>query len=89
LAESKGTEFGTSFADTKIDFVDRDDIFRLGDKSRFAQIKSDNLPAGNYFVARKGTRVFAVLFAGVYFDDGETVRELLMPVLTKLESYKP
>lgn len=87
LGESKGTELGTAFSD--VDIVDRDEIFRWGDKSRFALIKADNLPVGNFFVARKGTRVFAVVFGGVYFDDGASVRELLIPVLSNLESYQP
>lgn len=87
LAESKGTELGTAISD--VDIVDRDDVFRWGDKSRFALIKADNLPVGNFFVARKGTRVFSVVFGGVYFDDGDSVSELLMPVLSKLESYQP
>lgn len=89
LAESAGTEFGAAFAEGQVEFVDRNDLFRWGDKSRFSLIKWDNMPGGNFFVARKGTRVFAVLFAGVYFDDAGAVRELLMPVLSNLESYQP
>jgi len=33
--------------------------------------------------------VFYVFFAGVYFDDPSSIRELLMPVLPNLESYQP
>lgn len=89
LAESAGTELGASFAGADVKFVDRDDIFRWGDKSRFTIIEAENMPGGNFFIARQGNRVISVCFAGVYFDDPGSVRELLMPVLSKLESYEP
>lgn len=89
LAESAGTEFGASFAGGDVEFIDRNDIFRWGDKSRFAIIQAENVPGGNFFIARLDKRVIAICFAGVYFDDSASVRELLMPVLSNLESYEP
>lgn len=82
-----GVRVGTMFGDVDVEFVPRDDLMSWGDKSEFVILKSDGAPFGNMFVTRKGTKVFFVIFGGVYFDDPVAIRELLTPVLRRLDQY--
>lgn len=67
----------------------RNDLFRWGDSSEFAMIQSEGRPAGNMFYTIKGTKVYSLRVTGVYFDDRESIEELLGPKLKWLESYRP
>jgi hypothetical protein len=70
-------------ADTPLTVVERNDLFRWGDQSRFGILTRNGNPVGNVFMARHGKTVFYVLFSGVYFDDAEALAELLKPVLER------
>jgi hypothetical protein len=69
--------------------VDRNDLFRWGDESKCMLLVQGNVTVGNYFVARKGSKVFSVLVIGVFFDKPETLRRLLTPVLERFEKHTP
>jgi hypothetical protein len=69
--------------------VERNDLFRWGDRSRFGIVKSDGLPRGNLFVARKDRFVFHLVVVGVYFEDSEAFADLVMPALLHIESSRP
>ena len=75
--------------DADVEVTERNDIFRWGDESTFAILSVDGEPFGNMFSARKGTRVFFIIFSGIYTDDGEFVNDLLLPVLSELHTYAP
>jgi len=85
-ATSVGLDFGDS-ADVSIQ--ERNDLFRWGDASRFGLIESDGGAFGNLFVARKDKTVVFCAFSGVYFTDAESIRQLLSPVLARLDGHKP
>ena len=73
----------------EIEVVERNDLFEWGDRSRFTILKTDGQPFGNVFITRKGKHVFYVLISGVYFDDRESISDLLSEPLTRLSSYTP
>ena len=75
--------------DADVEVTERNDIFRWGDESTFAILSVDGEPFGNMFSARKDTRVFFIIFSGIYTDDGEFVNDLLLPVLSELHTYAP
>lgn len=71
--------------DTEVSVDERSELFQWGDFSRFGVLTTDGVPFGNVFLARRGSLVVYLLLAGVYFDEGESVSELLTPYLEKLE----
>jgi hypothetical protein len=75
--------------DADVEVTERNDIFRWGDDSTFAILSVDGEPFGNMFSARMGTRVFFIVFSGIYTDDGEFVNDLLLPALNELHTYAP
>ena len=75
--------------DAAVDVSERNDIFRWGEESTFAILSIDGDPVGNIFSARKGTRVFFIIFSGIYTDDRELARDLLLPALNQLHTYAP
>jgi hypothetical protein len=82
-----GTRIGLSLED--MEWRNRPEMMRWGDQSKCALLYYDEEPAGNVFVCRKGKRTLLVIFSGVWFDDAGSFRELLEPVLEKLEHYSP
>ena len=68
---------------------ERNDLFRWGDSSRFAILEDEDGPYGNIFVARHGKIVYEFWLSGIYFDDTESVTELLEPVLERARTYSP
>ena len=72
-------------AEEGVEQVERNDLFRWGDASKFCLLESEGLPVGVVFSARKETRVFLVSISGIYFDDSETIKELLEEKLRALE----
>ena len=71
--------------DTEVSVDERSELFHWGDFSRFGVLTTDGIPFGNVFLARRGSMVVYLLLAGVYFDEGESVSELLTPYLEKLD----
>lgn len=68
---------------------ERNDLFSWGDESASYVLNMNGSPVGNAIVARKGSRTFFVIFAGVYFDDADALEEVLEPQLTALEAWTP
>ena len=83
-----GTSLGYAGGEVDIEEVERDDLFKWGDESKFYLLKLDGQPAGNRLVARKGGNVVYIIFSGVYFDDAEWVHELLDPYLARVGATK-
>jgi hypothetical protein len=76
-------------SDAKIEYVDRNEIFKWGDSSRFAIIEADGDPAGNLFVAREGKTVVEVLVIGVYFDAREDFAAFVSSKLDNISRQLP
>jgi hypothetical protein len=69
-----------------IELSERNDVFRLGDKSRFGLLMAEGNPYGNFFSMCRGRTAFMVILGGFYFDDGESWGELLETNLEALDS---
>lgn len=67
--------------------VERGDLWRWGDESRCSLLKSNGVVVGNLFMARKGRRLFLLMIVGVCFEDAAPIRELLDPMLERLEKW--
>ena len=65
--------------------VERNDLFRWGDSSKFCVLEIDGTPFGNTFTAVKGKHVYMMTISGVYFDDPAVIQQLLRPRLDALE----
>lgn len=76
-------------AESDVKIVERKDFFRWGDDSRFGSVESNGFSVGNVFIARKGKKVFYLLFVGVQFDDPDEFSDLVMPALNRLDAYTP
>ena len=83
-----GSRIGMPFVEGDVTTTERNDIFSWGDQSRFGVLSSDGHPTGNLFIARKGTRIFDLRIAGVYFDDGEAFGSLANPALEAMVRYR-
>ncbi len=62
-----------------------DALFAWGDESKSQRLSMQGKPLGHFFVARRGARVFMVIFTGVYFDDGTALAALVTPKLEAME----
>jgi hypothetical protein len=89
MSVKMGMSIGLSASGEDAQLVDRDDLFQWGDESRCALVTSGGFNVGNFFVARKGTRVFCLMITGHAFDDRESLEKLVKPKLERLESYSP
>lgn len=67
-----------------LDLTERDDLFRYGEKSRFALVENDGEPVGNLFNMCRSRTALLVMFVGLYFDDADLWRELVTPHLEAL-----
>lgn len=67
-----------------IEAEDRGSMLRWGDSSKCVLLVGPEGPVGNYFVARKGKKIVHVHLVGVYFDEREPFRELMMPILKRV-----
>ena len=43
---------------------------------------------GNLFMARKGRRYFTLMIVGVYFEQADAIRQLLGPIVQRLDNYE-
>ena len=84
-----GVSIGASISDSE--WRERPELMRWGDQSKCAlfYIEGRDEPAGNLFACRKGKRTFLLILSGTWFDDAETFREFLEPVLRKFDRYDP
>jgi hypothetical protein len=76
---------GSLVSGTKLDEMPRDDLLRWGDESRSTLLTVKGEPAGNYFLARKGSRLFSLILTGVYLDKPESLRAVVLPHLERME----
>jgi len=65
--------------------VERNDLFKWGDSSKFCLLEAERAPVGVVFSARKETRVFLITVSGIYFDVSSDIEELLGKKLRALE----
>lgn len=77
------------FGDVDISVEEKNELFAWGEESTFGVLQADGVPFGNVFIAKKGETVVYLLVSGLYFDDTETISELLSPLLQKLDQYTP
>ncbi|MCA8974764.1 MAG: hypothetical protein KDC98_08580 [Planctomycetes bacterium] len=83
-----GVMLGSSMQDTE--WRERPDLLQWGDSCKAAVMYAeDDTPCGNLFACRKGKRTFLAVWSGLWFDDAESMRELLAPVLRRWEDYAP
>ena len=68
--------------------TDRNDLFRYGERSRFALVERDGKPVGNVFAMCRSRTSLLVMFVGIYFDDTESWRALIEPRLQALEAFE-
>jgi hypothetical protein len=87
LMERKGTTLGAKLGGVTV--TESKQFFAYGDESFFGFLMSEKGPGGNLFITRTGTKVYAVLMGGVYFDHKDDWAELITPKLQYLESYSP
>lgn len=85
-----GQQIGTSigYSGEDLDEIERNDLFRWGDESKFYLIKSGGNLIGNRLIARKGGKVVYIVFSGVYFDEAQWIHELFDPYLARISARK-
>jgi hypothetical protein len=89
-AQSLGMKVGLKVGGgASLSMDDRNDLLSWGDQSKCSLIKNGANPVGNFFIARKGKRVFYAVFVGLYIDDPQVFTELLQPLLKRLDAYEP
>jgi hypothetical protein len=59
------------------------------ERGRLRVLVKSGKPVGNVYTARDGRKTFAVVMAGVYFEDAEDWKELVEPKLQQLAAYSP
>ncbi len=79
--QATASSLGLTMAERHLALEDRPALYRWGDESRAALVTASGKPVGNFFIARKGSRVFLSLVTGAWFDDPQVVRALLEPRL--------
>jgi len=72
-------------AEGEVELEERNSLFQWGDASKFSLIMSEGAPVGMVFSARKEKRVFLISISGVYFEDSESIEDLLEGHLRALE----
>ena len=85
----QATKIGMWGEDAEIEIVERNDLFKWGDASRFAIIKADGAPTGNIFVARSGRIVVDMIISGIYFDTPGGFGSLMNPTLENIKRDLP
>ena len=87
LTEREGITLGAKLGGVTV--TESKEFFAYGDESFFGFLMGEKGPGGNVFITRTGTKVYAVLMGGVYFDYKDDWAELITPKLQYLESYSP
>ena len=81
----QGFKLGTNLAGASVDFEEANHIYRWGDSSRFAFLKTSGSRYAFAFIARKGTRVFFVSVYNTLLEDPSEIEAFLKPVLDRFE----
>jgi hypothetical protein len=79
-----GVRLGTTLLEDDMKEEPRDDLLKWGDESRSTILTMNGNRAGNYFVARKGDRIFSLMVSGVYYDDPAMFDALVRPHLERM-----
>jgi hypothetical protein len=61
-------------------------VFQYGDKSRFGIFVDEGRPYGMIYNMCRGKTAFSVMLGGFYFDDADSARALLLPILRRLDT---
>jgi hypothetical protein len=87
-SESIGTQVGFRLQlGNDLKEVERNDLWKWGDESRCVVLTSNGKKVGNIFRARKGRRYFSIFIAGLYFNDAAAIRDLLAPIVERIDGY--
>lgn len=83
-----GTNIGFRLSgEGKLRQVERKDLWSWGDTSKCVLLMNGDKKVGNVFMARKGRRYFLLTIVGVYFEDAGAIRDLLAPIVQRLDNY--
>lgn len=74
--------------DDNVDVVEANDLFSIGDRSRFGFICYDGMTTGVMLVCMKGNNIYDVTLSGFFIDDPEILHELFDDKLAHLDSFK-
>ena len=68
----------------------RGDLFSWGQKSQASLLVGDDgAIVGNHFACVSGTKSFQWIVIGLFWDEPGTLREVLEPVLARVDRYDP
>ena len=73
-----------AFGEGDVDLVEPDDGYEWGEASKFAILTTEGAPAGNVFIARKGTAIFFLIVAGWYYEDPADFGAMIEPYLERM-----
>jgi hypothetical protein len=77
---------GTWIGSGETKLVTRNDLFSWGDESEFSLWQTESGDVfGNYFSGRKGKKVVLIAISGIYFDESESIEELLKKTFEAVE----
>jgi hypothetical protein len=79
---------GAAGDESELGQVERNDLWRWGDASRCVLLTNEGEAVGNFFMARKGRRYFSLVIVGITFDEPEVIRQVLAPLLGRLDGYR-
>lgn len=85
-SQAVGGAVGLAVVGQGMKMQDRPDLLDFGEERKSQLLMMDGKPVGNFLVARKGTRVYLVLFTGIYFDEAEDFRAVMEPKLAAFEA---
>jgi|ETNmetMinimDraft_30_1059905.scaffolds.fasta_scaffold257668_1 hypothetical protein len=74
--------------DGNVDVIEANDLFSIGDRSRFGFISYDGMTTGVMLVCMKGRNIYDLTLSGFYIDDPEILHELLDDKIGMLNSFK-
>jgi hypothetical protein len=70
--------------------VDRSDLFSWGQRSQSSLLLGEGgAVVGNHFACVTGKKSFQWIVIGIFWDEPGTLREVLEPVLTRVDRYDP
>jgi len=82
----KAMGLGTWIGSGETKLVTRNDLFSWGDESEFSLWQTESGDVfGNYFSGRKGKKVVLIAISGIYFDESESIEELLKKTFEAVE----
>jgi hypothetical protein len=74
---------------SRLEMIDRSELFGYGEKSRFALVVNDEHEAvGNVFAMCRSRTAMLVMFVGLYFGDAGAWRALIEPRLEALAAFE-